>query len=270
MPKALDTTRARPTTRNLTTFVLAITAVAVPLAYGVQLAANKGYPSQIAVFSQILITPFMFVFPLISALLGSLRIYSEVSHRYASLVGTRRSTRRYFAGRLLHSAVVPFMCYFVYAGLAFFIAYFIWPHVGNPGVDPSNYGMTKAQAEQAELGDTSYSQVLGAGTLAYGFGYAAWLGISAAAYSMASVLCLVVLKNRLAAIALPSALYLGQSVLAIALVGPQAGLVYSVFPFGLTQLPVIVAAAPQLAVDITVSLFAVYVLITMRRKGYLT
>lgn len=270
VPAALVVTRAGPIFRNLLTFVLAALTVAVPLAYGVQLAANKGYPSQIAVFSQILITPLMFVFPLIAALLGCLRMYAEVGHRYASLVGTRQSMRRYLVGRLLRTAIVPSSVYFVYAALAFFIAYYVWPEAGNPGVDPSFYGMTTVQAAQAELRDTSYSQLLEAGTLAYGLGYAVWLGISAGFYSIASALCLVLMKNRLAAIALPSALYIGQSVLAIALIGPQAGLVYSVFPFGLTQLPILVAAAPQLAVDVTVLVLALYAFLTMRRVGYLT
>jgi len=270
MLKSPEMRKAGGTVLNLTKLVLAVGAVVVPLAYGVQMSVSKGYPSQVAVFSHIMITPFMFVFPLLAAFLGGLRMYSEVGHRFASLMATRQSMYRYLAGRLVGSAIVPFACYFLYAALAFVIAYFVWPAVGNPGVDPSNYQMTNAQAAQAELRDTSYSQLLGAGTLVYGFGYAAWLGISAAVYSIASVLCLVVLKNRLAAIALPAALYLGQSVLAIPLVGPQAALVFSVFPFGLTQLPMFVAATPQLAVDIAVVLFAFYVLTRMRRKGYLT
>lgn len=270
MTRALEIARSQPTVRTVGTVVLAVLMVVVPLAYGLQSASHKGYPSQIAVFSRILITPFMFLFPLMAALLGSRRMYSEVGHRYSSLLGSRTGMRRYLVGRLVRSAALPFFCFFVYAALAFVIAYFVWPELGNPGVDSSNYGMTSAQADRAEVADTSYSQLLQVGPLVYGVGYAAWIGVSAAVYSVAAVLCLVIMKNRLAAIAVPSALYLAQSVIMIALVGPQSTVVYSVFPFGLTQLPVLIAAAPQLVVDIVVILLAVYVLKAMRRKGYLT
>lgn len=251
-------------------FLLVILAVGVPLAYGIQMTVHKGYPSQIAVLSRIFITPFMFIFPLIAGLLGCWKMYTEVGQRFASLHGARQSMRRYLARRLLCSALVPAGAYFVYAVLAFLVAYYLWPQIGNPGVNPVNYAMTAAEAAQAELADTSYSQLLEFGTPVYGLAYAAWLGVSAGFYAVATALCLVVMKNRLAAIALPSAVFLAQSVLSIAVTGPQSALVFSVFPFGLTQLPIAAAAAPQLALDLAVIVFAVYVFTNVRRKGYLT
>lgn len=263
-------TGAGPCAQRLLPFVIALLAVAVSLAYGIQMASNKGYPSQIGVLSQVLITPFMFILPLVAALLGSLTVYMEVGNRFTSLVATRRSLRRYLAGRLVQAAVLPSVVYFAYAVFAFVVAYIVWPQTGNPGVDPSNYQMTNQEAQRAEVADTSYSQLLGSGLIAYCLGYSAWLGISAGFYSVAAALCLVVLPNRLAAIAIPTALYLGESVIGIVVIGPQAGLVYSLFPFGLTQLPIVVAAAPQLAFNAAVVILGVHVFVSMRRKGYLT
>jgi hypothetical protein len=261
---------ARSIIRKSLPFLLVIVAVGVPLAYGIQMTVHKGYPSQIAVLSRIFITPFMFIFPLIAGLLGCWRVYTEVGHRFASLHGARQSMRRYLAGRLLYAALIPAAAYFIYAALVFLVAYYLWPEIGNPGVDPANYAMTTAEAVQAEVSDTSYSQLLEFGTPVYGLAYATWLGVSAGFYATAAALCLVVMRKRLAAIALPSAVFLAQSVLAIAVSGPQSALVFSVFPFGLTQLPIAAAVAPQLVLDVAVIVFVVYVFVNVRRKGYLT
>ena len=113
MLKSPEMRKAGGTVLNLTKLVLAVGAVVVPLAYGVQMSVSKGYPSQVAVFSHIMITPFMFVFPLLAAFLGGLRMYSEVGHRFASLMATRQSMYRYLAGRLVGSAIVPFACFFL-------------------------------------------------------------------------------------------------------------------------------------------------------------
>ncbi|HEV7930198.1 MAG TPA: hypothetical protein VGP12_08720 [Nitrosospira sp.] len=185
-------------------------------------------------------------------------------------MGTRQNMRLYLVKHLFRAAMAPSIAYFAYALLAFCTAYYLWPEIGNPGVNASYYGLSAAQAAEVEATDTSYSQLLEAGTLAYGLGYAAWLGVSAGFYSVAAALCLVVMKNRLAAFVFPSAIYLAQSVLAIALIGPQAGLVYSVHPFGLTQLPIWIAAAPQLLFIFSVIAGAGYVLSNIYRKGYLT
>ena len=72
------------------------------------------------------------------------------------------------------------------------------------------------------------------------------IGILGAAYSAIGTAALLLLSNRSLALSVPFLIYLLETVISALLGAPVLGLLYSAFPYGLTQTSVIVAAAPSL------------------------
>lgn len=193
-------------------------------------------------------TPLAIVFPLAVVLLTCLRVHHELVNRFVANTRARQSVRHYVARRLASSAAIAFAIFFSHTFIAFLVAFVLWPHIGDPGIDPAGYGLTPEQAALESLGRSSYSFLLIHGDLAFGVGYALWLGAAAAAYSALGVCALMLITHQLLALVAPFLLYIAAT-LAFALAGaPQYGLLYSLFPGALEACDPLAAASPTLVV----------------------
>lgn len=205
---------------------------------------NSAFRSNFDVFSTMMSSPLVIVFPLAVVLVSCIPTYHEVGHRFIANVRARVDVQRYVRSKLATAVILAVCSSFVFILFSFALAYWVWPMLGNPGVLPAVYGMTSSQASADALTSTSYSSLLAWGPFVYAIAYSAWVGLGGAVFAGLGVAALLLMENRVLAISLPFLAYLVQTI-AMSLMGsPQLGVMYSLFPFGLTQQPLFVSAAP--------------------------
>lgn len=200
------------------------------------------------VLREFLNTPFVQLVPVFVVLLACGRFASEIGHRYVSSTRVRVRVESYVLAKLIIGAGTAFVVFAVWAMLAFIVAFFLWPAIGDPSINPHDYGFTAASAVTDSYTRTTYSQLLQVGPWAYGIFYSVWLGLCAATYAAIGMAALMVIRRRPVALAVPFMLFFVQSA-AFALLGlPGLALNASMFPFGLSQEAILVGVAPTAVV----------------------
>lgn len=211
---------------------------------------------QFDVFSELMNTPFVQLMPVFVLLLTCARFARDREPRWR--LGNRTITVRSEKGpirKLLIGCATAFVVFFAWTLLGATIAFALWPAIGNPSVNPSVYNLTIATAVTDSLTRTTYSQLLAGGPLLYAIGYAAWVGFAAATYCALGMAALLLVRFRILALTLVVVLYAGQVVAAEYAGRPMQALTFSVAPFGLTQQPLLVGAAPVLVLALLVAVF---------------
>lgn len=236
-------------------YVLLIAAalVVVPIVSGIAKANEGAMRSNFDVYTQLMISPVSLLVPIIAVMLGCMRAYDIIGNRYVSYTRTRVAVRRYISGELGAAFIVPFAAFFLLSFVGIILAFYIWPLLGNPSIDPGTYEMSSAQALKDDLTRTSFSSLLAWGPLVYGIIYSTWLGLGAATYAALGFAALVVLHNRLLALLLPFIVYFLPTIVVSLLGSPELSPMYSLMPFGLIQAPIWVAALPTLLVILLVT-----------------
>lgn len=241
---------------------IAITGIiALPLWAGVSAALRASFRDHLDVFNAMMLAPVSLIFPLVVVLLTCLGIYNELVVRYVANTRSRIAVRAYVGRQLLMSAGSAAIIFFLYAFIPFVVSFYVWPILGDPGVDPAGYNMSPAQAMIDSFGRTSYSFLLENGSLLYGVVYSAWIALAAAAYAVLGVSFLLTVPNRILALGLPFMLYLAGTVAAALLNVPQVGLLYSVFPAGLQASDPAQGATPTLILFAAAAAFAVAIVV---------
>jgi hypothetical protein len=232
------------------TFTLQFIATIVVIASVSALAGyfrvqNSAFRSDFDVFSTMMSSPLVLVFPIAAVFVSCIPMYHEVGHRYLANTRTRIDVRNYVHSKLAVACLIAFAASFLITFLAFALAFWVWPIIGNPGILPAAYGMTPAQAQADALTSASYSSVLAWGDLTYGFLYAVWVGVGGAVFSGLGIASLVLIENRVVALSLPFLAYIVETLLMALVDSPQLGIMYSLFPFGITQQPMAVSVMPM-------------------------
>jgi hypothetical protein len=233
--------------RRWRTYLFAASVVVANVVYGLAQVPNTAFLNHVALFGYMLTTPLTPILPIVAALIGCLPMYTAVGHRFVANTRARMSVRTFLSIKLIGAFAMVFFTFFLVAFIPFSLCFYVWPAIGDPGINPEVYGMSTAEAALAELGEYSYSNLLAINPLVFGLGYSLWLGVGAATYAGLGVAALVFVPNRNVAILLPFIVYLLQTVVSGLLGEPHLGLLYSLLPFGLQQTTVLAAAAPQLA-----------------------
>ncbi len=205
------------------------------------------------VYAVAMTSPALLVFPLLCVLITALPTYEEVGNRYLSMLQTRTQLRAYFASRLLVTASLAAVVFFLFAFLPFVAAFWVWPAIGNPSVDLAAYNMTPDQLAVETYTDTTFTQLFRLGPAAFGVGYSFWVALNGALFSSAGVLCLLLLRNRVLALAVPFLCYFTQTLFAALFGMEHSALMYAVFPFGLTQASVWLAVTPTLVLTVIIA-----------------
>ncbi len=258
------------TSRSWRQLGIAVLVVAVPLLLGVVSNDLAGgfkvvLRDNFDVYQVLINTPLTLVFPVLVVLLSCLRFYREIGHRYVSNTRVRVRVGSYVFAKFLLAGGTSFVVFFLFAFVPFVIAFYLWPTLGNPSVDASAYSLTTSTALADSFERTTYSSLLEHGTMTYGVAYSAWVGFSASIYASLGIAALLVVKNRVCALAIPFLVYFGETVIAAVIGYPQAGLVYSTFPFGLSQTSFLAGAAPTLVLAVLTGILCLVVLRRVHR-----
>jgi hypothetical protein len=248
---------------------LAFAVIVLPLWFGVSGVAGSAFRSNFDIYQQFMNSPIDVALPIFAVLLGCLPTYWNVRHRFASNTRTRMPVRRYVLLRIATSTVIPFCTLFLWSFISFIVAYYVWPDLGNPGVQPSVYEMTSGQAILDSYGSVSYSEFLQYGPLVYGLLYSVWLGLGGALYAAIGVLALIYLRASTFALTIPLIIYVGETIIATLLGNPHGALLFSLLPFGVTQTDPLDAAMPTLILAALASIASLRLLATIDR-GHLT
>lgn len=209
--------------------------------------AEGPFRDQADLFGAMMSGPVVVIFALVAVLLSCLPLHHAVQRRHVANTRTRISARQLVGRHLMRAAAGAWVIFFLHG----FVAFAAWPRFGNPSIDPLGYGLTPAEAAVDAAARSSYGFLLEGGDLAFGLGYSAWLGAAAAAYGGLGACLLLLLPQRLLALALPFLIYLGGSIAAAVAAEPHLGLMESLFPFGLTAAHPAVSAAPTIVVIFT-------------------
>ncbi len=245
--------------------ILIIVALMVPTLSGVNGTVGVALRDWLDLFSVMMSSPIALIFPLLVVFIASSRLYQEMGNRYIVAVRVRVSIRRYLGSKLLVASLLAFVTFGLSTFLAFVVAFYVWPAIGNPSVQPELYDMTPAQAATDSLTRVTFSSLLGHGPWTYGAFYSVWVGFSAALYAAFGTACLVLVSSRVFALAIPFLGYFVQTVGAALLGTPQYGLLYAAFPFGLIQSSAWVAIVPTAILAAVVAALWVHVFVYVRR-----
>lgn len=234
--------------------LLCLLIVAVPVVLGSSGIGGVVLRDNLDVYSRMMGSPLELILPLIAVLAGCLGFYQEIGNRFASNTRVRVDVKTYVGIRYLVAGVWGFAVFFLLAFVAFVVAFYIWPTLGNPSINPGSYHLTPEQAVQDSYGRANYTSLLQFGPLVFGLIYSVWVGLSGAIYAMLGIASLLLLRNRVLALALPFLLYFVETILAAILGSPNSGLVYSLFPFGLSPVPLLVAVLPTFVIGLATAL----------------
>jgi hypothetical protein len=182
------------------------------------------------------------LFPIYVVFISCLRLYREVPT-------SERVTVRgegYLFARLATAGGISFVAFAISTFLLFVLAFYVWPALGNPSVDPGDYFLTPETAVTSSFTDSTFSQLLALGPLTFGILYSFWVGFCAAIWTSLAMAALLTIRNRPLAVALPFLVYIAQWVAASLLGNVRASFAASTFPFGYQQTSIIAGAAPML------------------------
>jgi hypothetical protein len=214
------------------------------------------FPGNFSIFGEMMNSIETLLFPLIAVFVSGLGFYRAMVARHVSNTRTRIGIRRLLAKRVGLAAGAAGGVFFLQTLAAFVTAHYLWPLLGNPGVDPD---LSSAEAASVSY-DFSFGSVLRASQQGFGLGYSVWVGLAAAAYAVLAICLLVTISNRILALAAPFLLYIASE-LVFELSGvPHLSFRFSTFPMGLTGSDLWLAAAPTLVLVVGVASFFAYVL----------
>jgi hypothetical protein len=181
-------------------------------------------------------------FPIYVVLVSCLRLYREVPK--TKRVAVRQEG--YLFARLATAGGISFVAFALSTFLLFVLAFYVWPALGNPSVDPGVYFLTPETAVTSGFTESTFSQLLALGPLTFGILYSLWVGFCAAVWTSLAMAALLTIRNRPLAVALPFLVYIAQWVAASLLGNVRASFAASTFPFGYQQTSIIAGAAPML------------------------
>lgn len=243
---------------GLVSILATVAVVALPL---LEMLLRHGFltgtstaPSNAGVFATAVDGFVPLLFPVLLMLVGCFRLFQELGDRFVANTRTRVRVESYVYAKLLVAMSVGFVVFFAATFLAFVTAFVIWPAIGNPGVDATGLLINGHpwQAED-EFRQYTYSQLLAAGPMPFGLFYSAWVGLGAATCVALGMACLLLAKRPVIGLAMPFLLLVAQHAAVILLGQDRLSVINSLFPFGYTQVPVLVGMTPLLVLIVAVA-----------------
>lgn len=135
------------------------------------------------------------LFPLLASLLYAPRVALETAQNFASPAQARLGRRRYVLGHVTQAAAWGFAVFATSILATWIYTMYIAPHAGTlyvpqgDSLDPSSR--------------TTFGQLMHVSPVVYVVFYAAWVGLHGALYSVAAVICVYLIGQRVVALATP-------------------------------------------------------------------
>jgi hypothetical protein len=241
-----------------------ILVIAVPILYGLVGLNGVGLRDDLDIYGRFMSSPLDLLFPLAAVFLTCVPTFHDVGHRFIANTRARVSIRGLVAKRLLLVFCVSFGAFFLTGFVPFLVSYYFWPAIGNPSITPSLYNLTPSQAVLDSFSRHTYSGLLQAGALTFGLVYSLLVALAGATFACLGLVMLLLVRNRILALAIPFVVFLLETIGA-ALVGePQFGFLYGIFPFGLAASPAWEALTPLAILVIILAALWIYVLARVR------
>lgn len=233
--------------------LLALVVICIPLYFGVTQARTSVLRDELDLFAAMITNPVVLVFPVIITILTARGLASELKSRYLAYTRTRMDVRERLVVKLLAASAVAFGLLFTYCLLAFVAAFYLLPAMELTAFDPVLYGLSAETVVEDSYGRATYTSFLVLGPITYGVLYSAWVGLSAAVFAALGLAALLLVRNRILAFAVPWLVYIGQTIVFALLDLPNLGLLYSIFPFGLTPVSTLAGVAPVVILALLVA-----------------
>lgn len=208
-----------------------VVVLLVPV-WGFLRTGNKAFRDELDVFSFVMTSPVMLVFPLLVLCTSCFPLFSETQRRFAYQAAYRVGRTSYIFSRFAATAFSAFVGWFGIVIVTFVIAFFFWHGIGSQRLMPEVYG----DFPSPDLRMT-YAQWLTEGTWAFGLKYAALVGLAAACIAVLTACATFLISNPFFAGSIATVLYFLQTLFAALGGAPTLGMMYVVFPFGLVQQP---------------------------------
>lgn len=226
-----------------------VALIAAPVAWTATKDAVFAYP--LSAFATAMESPVSVVLPLIAVGLYLVRFSRELSDRFVVNVRARLDVRRYLGTKAAATAATAFLFFFIYAFVAFVAMVYVLPPTGALRFDPTGSVAADHFARFSELWSVS--------PLLYGLVYAVWCGLNGVVWALVGFIAVLLVPNKLLALAVPVASVLLLSV-AANLVGFDLLAPYTLWIlFGYIQAPPWTALAPMAVLLAAVTVGAVLV-----------
>lgn len=241
--------------RTLRFVGIAFVIVLLPTLYGLAIRDAYALTDAADLFTLMLSNLVPLMFPLLVSLTYQPRLLDEWSNSFPRLTRTRIDVRGYLATRAGVAATLASTVFAVMILVAWLSAHSLF---GDAGF---------AQASPVAVSDRfTFSQVHAISPVLFVLCYSGWVGLNAGAYAVFSTALSAVAGNRFLALAAPLVLYFlggfALAVLGLEEISPSS----SIFPFNITQQPMLFAVVPLMFVLVTsAALFAL-----VHRRNYAT
>ncbi|MGO1404845.1 hypothetical protein [Agrococcus casei] len=203
---------------------------------------NTAFRDGLDVFSSVMTSPAMLVFPLLVLFASGLPLLAETQNRFAYQQAYRSGRGLFVTSRLLAAGVMSFAFWALLTFGVFVAAFYLWEPVSGLRFMPEVYNEVVPAQQRV-----TYSQWLVGGELAYGLQYSALVGAAAGLIAVLTASAILLIPNPFAASTIVTALYFVQSITAALADTPWTSITYAIFPFGLVQVPIAATALPWLS-----------------------
>jgi hypothetical protein len=221
-------------------------------------------------FGTAMLTPWLILLPLAVVLLTCVRFSSDLSHRFISAQRLRRPVRSLVLARLVRAAAVGFGLAFLMSFVPYVAAFHVLPLIGDPGIDPAGYYMDAGEAAEYSRNQTGFGAVLRLGDVPFGLVFSTWTGFCGALYAVMGITALLLMRNRVLALAMPMLLVFGETFAAAVAGLPRLALYYSASAYGLSYDSDLQLMLPTLVLALVVSVIAAVAVHRAPRSGRLS
>lgn len=205
---------------------------------------NVALRDHLDVLAELMNSPISFLFAFLVVVLSCQGLFGQIAERHLFYVAVRGGFRQRVTAHFATAAASAFVVGAAYVLVNATVAFAVWPALGSPGVDPSVYFLTTQTAADDALTRFTYSQWLSFGSVSFSLLYAVVVGIAAAALALIGSVVALLFNSVIGAVAVPTLGYLVATLVPAFLGTPRAGILYSIFPFGLDQARVEVGVLP--------------------------
>ncbi|OQJ49359.1 hypothetical protein B5P19_14770 [Clavibacter sepedonicus] len=221
-------------------------------------------------FGSAMLTPWLILLPLAIVVVTCTRFSSDLAHRFIGAQRLRRPVRALILARLGQAGAVGFALAFLMSFVPYLLAFHVLPLIGNPGIDPSMSYMDAAAAAEYSRHQTGFGAVLRLGDIPFGLVFSTWTGFCGAVYAVMGITALLLIRNRLLALAAPMLLVFGQTFAAAVVGMPRLALYYSASAYGLSYDSDLQMMLPTLVLALVVSAIAAVVIRRAPHSGRLS
>ena len=196
------------------------------------------YSSSASIYAQLQNGPIRLYFPFLVSLVAGLALIGDLENRFAANTRSRIGIQK----RLLREAVrVSAWAFGIFGSVALikvFIAFLVIPRLMPQVINPHSYASTEEAIQTLNEIQSPIAGTLRTGLPLFAVTAAIWNGIVASAFALLTLICVVLVRNRVLALLLPAIFYIAESIFTQLVDLPGLSyLLSATYPTGLQNYP---------------------------------